>query len=293
MAGIPAAGVGGGLAVGGVGAMPAAAAAGGGAVVAAPGLFSMSTLTSVFENVVGGGVHMLSDVLRTGQALASLAALQMPDFQDISRTTVVGPLANPPDFNTAVADNGPALHAAYGAQAGAVGPAGGPTPAAAVLTALDVAFAASAGPTRAGVATALTAQDFHSALMHGAHFVNHADGGALYAALQAAAPAVGAGGGLQPRGSSHYPAQPAQQFGMDLPGGVGHLLIGLNNNGDTFFQLESHGVGAGAVGLARVGEILGHTQSYLQHIGSSDSYVQVGPHGCIEASEKDNNHIVL
>ncbi|MNQ52766.1 hypothetical protein D3C85_667930 [compost metagenome] len=81
---------------------------------------------------------------------------------------------------------------------------------------------------------------------------------------------------------------------MDLPGGVGHLLIGRTSNGDTFFQLESHGVGNPQQGWGEwAQEFAGHMQSWGMHVGSSSSYVQIGPHGAIEGSEKDNNHVVV
>ena len=38
---------------------------------------------------------------------------------------------------------------------------------------------------------------------------------------------------------------------------------------------------------------MSHAASWIKHIGSSKAYVQIGPCGAIEASEKDNSHIVV
>jgi hypothetical protein len=81
---------------------------------------------------------------------------------------------------------------------------------------------------------------------------------------------------------------------MDLPGGLGHLLIGQTSNGDTFFQLESHGLGNPTQSkVEKLLEGIGHTMAYLQHIGGSTQYVQIGPGGCIAASEKDGQEVIL
>lgn len=278
------AGIGGiGVPVVGGGLPPVGGGGGGGVVAPAPGFFSMSTLNSLVENVVGGTLHTMSDVLRGGMLFTDLNGGIDPDMDQIERTTVMGDLPNAPDFDTAIDDNRVALSTLFNTERNNMGNTQGERDVLNRLHGLNLGNAQ-----RGGAPVALTQSQFHSALLHGQHFVVN-DGGALYLQLQ-----NDSQGGLVARGSSHYKSQPAQQYGMDLPGGIGHLLVGRTDTGGTFFQLESHGVGNGVQGLwNKFTDLVGHTQSWLQHIGSSDSYVQIGPHGCIEGSEKDNCHVVL
>lgn len=244
-----------------------------------------STLNTLVENVVGGTVHALSNVVRGidlyVQSEAQARGGPAPDLAEISRFTVLGSLPNAPGFQNAINDNGVrsqqfnnALNNQNATQAETD-----------VMNRLN--GVALNNLTRGGQALQMTQQQFHAALMCGGHFVVN-DGGALANQLQ-----QDGDGQMQARGSSHYKGSPHQQYGMDLPG-VGHLLIGRTNNGDSFFQLESHGVGNPQQSLMqRAQEFGGHMLSWGMHVGSSLSYVQIGPHGAIEGSEKDNNHVVI
>ncbi len=262
-------------------AVPAGGAAG--AIAPTPSFFSMASLNKLVENVLGGTLHAASEVLRTGMVLTDLNGGIDPDFDQVERTTVMGDLPNAPSFQAAAEHNHAPLSARFDTERQNPANTQGERDVLNRLNGLNLGNAQ-----RGGAPLALDAAHFHSALLHGAHFTLN-DGGALYNQLQGDAQ-----GQLVARGSSHYKSQPAQQFGMDLPGGLGHLLVGRTDTGGSFFQLESHGVGNGVQGLAnKFVDLVGHTQSWLQHIGSSDAYVQIGPHGCIEGSEKDNKHVVL
>lgn len=129
--------------------------------------------------------------------------------------------------------------------------------------------------TQGGEHKTLTQGQFHTALQLGAHFVAE-DGGALYAQLVEVA-----GDEKTARGSSHYPDSDTQQYGFDTA--QGHLLIGKDTSGNSWFQFEAHGFGGGKESLM---EKVGHTQDYFNHVSHSD-FVQMGPGGCIAASEKD------
>ncbi|WP_241075604.1 hypothetical protein [Achromobacter insuavis] len=243
-----------------------------------------STLNTLVENVVGGTVHALSNVVRGidlyVQSEAHAQGGPAPDLAEISRFTVLGSLPNAPGFQNAINDNGArsqlfnnALNNPNATQQETD-----------VMTTLN--GVALGNLTRGGQPLQMNQQEFHAALMCGGHFVVN-DNGALANQLQ-----QDGGGQMQARGSSHYKGA-SQQYGMDLPG-VGHLLIGQTNNGDSFFQLESHGVGNPQQNLLqRAQEFGGHMLSWGMHVGSSSSYVQIGPHGAIEGSEKDNNHVVI
>jgi hypothetical protein len=157
-----------------------------------------------------------------------------------------------------------------------------------VLQALGLLDGALQGSTcsQGDRARLLTSEEFHAALMLGAHFVKQ-DEGNLYNAL-------GRVSGMKKRGSSHYKKQKAPQFGMDLPEGLGHLLVGLTTDGNSFFQLESHGLGNASKAFSdSAGEFVGHMRAYGQHAYGHESYVQIGPGGCIAASEKDGQHVTL
>jgi len=273
---------GGQLALGGLAVGAVAAGTAVGALNVAVGATAGNLVGGVPGGIVGGALGAIqgTQAIETGIDVAE----DILDLSaDVSRMTIVGRLPNRPGFADAVADKGAALHAQY-QQVLATETAGSPVHTA--LTALDGALASSAAPTQGGNPTALPAQDFHAALALGGHFVKP-DGGTLYNTLSAIP-------GMQARTSSHYKGQAAQQFGMDLPGGLGHLLIGQTSNGDTFFQLESHGLGNPSQSkVEKLLEGIGHTMAYLQHIGGSTQYVQIGPGGCIAASEKDGQEVVL
>lgn len=253
---------------------------------------------AVVENCGGG---LLNHKLEVGAGGALLLAAGAPITGAtallVGATGValkVG-LPNNPDFDQAIA-NPQALHQQY-QNTLANNYNGAPQqPDAAVTSALqqlDTAFALSNQQTRGGANLQnFNANEFHAALLMGAHFVVP-DGGALLNALTTQGPgAQPSAASFNARTSSHYNGQ--NQFGMDLPNGMGHLLVGTTANGDTFFQLESHGLGNPNQGtMETLSEVFGHTVSYLQHIGTSDDYVQIGPQGCIAGSEKDNNHVVL
>ena len=245
-----------------------------------------STFNTLLENVVGGTVHALSNVMRgidlyTQEEAHALGDGPEPDITEISRTTVLGTLPNAPDFHSAINDNG-ARSALFNTALN--NPQATPHETAVMNRLNGVGLG---NLTRGGQPLQMNQQEFRAALMCGGHFVVN-DGGALANQLQ-----QDGGGQMQARGSSHYKGTPHPQYGMDLPG-VGHLLIGRTNNGDSFFQLESHGVGNPQQSLLqRAQEFGGHMLSWGMHIGSSSSYVQIGPHGAIEGSEKDNNHVVI
>lgn len=262
-----------------------------GNVQQAPGWFSTSTLNKLVENVFGGTVHALSNAMR-GMDLYVQSEMHAwggpaPDLAEISRTTILGILPNAPGFQSAITNGNAGLSGQF---LNAMNTAAN-TPQGAVMTLLDgVAVNAAANNIlqRGGQALQMTQQQFHAGLMRGCHFVVN-DQGALANDLQ-----VAGGANMLARSSSHYKDSTHQQYGMDLPGGVGHLLIGRTSNGDTFFQLESHGVGNPQQGWGEwAQEFAGHMQSWGMHVGSSSSYVQIGPHGAIEGSEKDNNHVVV
>ncbi|MGB3816870.1 hypothetical protein [Achromobacter pulmonis] len=245
-----------------------------------------STLNTLVENVIGGTVHALSNVVRgidlyVQSEAHALGNAPAPDLDEISRTTVLGSLPNAPGFQSAINDGG----VLSGRFTNALNNNQATQQETDVMNRLN--GVALNNLTRGGQALQMTQQQFHAALMCGGHFVVN-DGGAFANQLQ-----QDGGGQMQARGSSHYKGSPHQQHGMDLPG-VGHLLIGRTNNGDSFFQLESHGVGNPQQGWGEwAQEFGGHMLSWGMHIGSSASYVQIGPHGAIEGSEKDNNHVVI
>jgi hypothetical protein len=228
----------------------------------------------------GGGLQLANNVVRVGLMGASYVAPSLAE--GIERVTVFGMLPNTPKFETALQEKTTALAPMVNAAA-----TGASTGVKTVIGALQDAHA-DAASTRGGKPINLTNDQFSCALLLGAHFVKQ-DGGALYDTLRQTADENGKNL-FQPRTSSHYDSTQSPQFGADLPGGMGHLLIGKTDSGDTFFQLESHGVGGEKSGWD---ETLGHAKGYAQHISSDDHFIQMGPQGCIAASEKDKQHIVL
>ncbi|MDK2126084.1 hypothetical protein [Parachitinimonas caeni] len=240
------------------------------------GVVSIGTKT--FEKVGGSTFATLSTVVAATGHLTRLTNYQT--------TTLFGGLPNSPQFDNATTQNAGGLSGIYeGIRTDVVNT---PQSTRDVLTRLNTAFGNANSQERDGDDINLNQQEFHAALARGCHFVVE-DGGALYTQLQ-----QDGNGAFNARSSSHYKGSGHQQFGMDLPDGLGHLLIGRDHNGDTFFQLESHGTGnPNQSTLEKIGSVLGHTQAYFQHIGSSLSYVQIGPQGCIAGSEKDNNHVIL
>ena len=228
------------------------------------------------ETVGGTAFATLSGILAKGVHLSGGQA---------ATVTVFGHLPNAPGFDAASTEGAQALSARYQT---ARDDQNSPVAVRNVLAALDTAFTSAGGQVRNGQNLNLNLESFHAVLARGGHFVVN-DNGALNDQL------VQIGGtSMIGRGSSHYKGSGHAQHGMDLPNGLGHLLIGKTDAGHTFFQLESHGTGGGATTIQeKLHDLAGHTQSYLQHIGSGSAYVQLGPQGCIEGSEKDNNHVIL
>ena len=229
-----------------------------------------------------GGLIALGGAPITGASLATLG---------LSGKLLEKSLPNDPGFDQATA-NPEALHEQFESTLNNNFEGALPEADEAVVSALEQlnqAFQGSATQTRGDADLAnFGIEEFHAALLRGAHFVV-SDGGELFQALTETEDSAA---GFNARTSSHYNGQ--DQFGMDLPNGMGHLLVGRTESGDTFFQLEAHGVGnPNQSTMEKVTEVLGHTVSYLQHIGSDTSYVQIGPQGCIAGSEKDGNHVVL
>jgi hypothetical protein len=204
-----------------------------------------------------------------------------PKFLGISGYSFSQSLPNEPDFQRAIQTKGGECHQIYQETVGdkTTSPAVRDT-----LRALDGAMTQNL--TRGGEDIQLSSQEFHAALLCGGHFVKN-DGGELLRDLLKT-------GNFEERTSSHYKGS-GKQYGMDLPHGMGHLLIGRTNDGGTFFQLESHGTGGGddKTRMQKLGDFVGHTKSYFKHIGSDEHYVQVGPQGCIAGSEKDQMHVVI
>ena len=87
-------------------------------------------------------------------------------------------------------------------------------------------------------------------LWHGSHAVVRHDQGTLQQAWQKLAGS--------PRSSSHYPGVHSPQFQVDF--GDGALLFGKNLSGDTWFQLENHGLPSSPV------EMLKHPWITLMHL---------------------------
>ncbi|MFC4160157.1 hypothetical protein [Chitinimonas lacunae] len=234
-------------------------------------------LSSGKQIAVNQGTKAFESGFGTTSALLSGALRQLP-YTD-SQSSLVGRLPNNPDFNGAIANpNG--LSAQFTAVSNQNNLSGHS------LQMLENAVTGGNSLHRHGQQIQLTPQEFHAALLRGAHFVVE-DGGTLTDNLQQQ-------GGFTARGSSHYKGSQDQQYGLDLPNHLGHLLIGKDLQGHSFFQLESHGTGNAQQSLSeKISSVLGHTQAYLQHVGSSLSYVQIGPQGCIEGSEKDNNHVIV
>ncbi len=249
-----------------------------GAVYVGSGVKSVAVTGTTMGVEKGGGTVLatLSGILAKGISLTG---------KDTSTLTILGNLPNAPGFGSASTQGATELSERYeGIRTSDETP--GTTRQ--VLTDLNQAFTTAQTQSRHGSPTTLNQEQFHAVLARGGHFVV-TDGGALCNQLRQSG-----GEGFVERGSSHYKGSGHAQYGMDLPGGLGHLLIGRTNSGDTFFQLESHGTGGGAHSVGeKLKDLAGHTQSYFQHIGSSSSYVQLGPQGCIEGSEKDNNHVIL
>ena len=125
-------------------------------------------------------------------------------------------------------------------------------------------------------------EDFTAEIFHGAHIVVN-DGGERYDSWVGQARDLG----VQNRSSSHYDSNNPlhsgdQQKGIDLPGGLGHLLFGTSRNPETgekstWFQIEAHGT------TAR--EMIPHLADWAVHKASGDS--QVAPFGYSVHTEKE------
>jgi hypothetical protein len=271
-------------------------------------------LAGVPGGVIGGMVGA-TEGLELLESSAEVAGDILSLGGEVGRMTFVGRLPNSPGFDDALNEKAEDIGRLFDAARQAARKGGNIDKA---LNALDDALTDMTA-TQGGKEAELDLEKFHTALGLGGHFVKQ-DGGELYRFFagmkkpeKQKAQSEGDSGEKEADGkdekeaqdggeesfmtartSSHYSGQAAAQFGMDLPGGLGHLLVGLTNEGDTFFQLESHGLGSSAHTLYETAcEKLGHTLAYLQHIGGSSSYVQIGPGGCIAASEKDGQQVVL
>jgi hypothetical protein len=106
-------------------------------------------------------------------------------------------------------------------------------------------------------------------LLRGSHAVV-ADGGRLYDEWSKL--------GAVPRVSSHYPGVSTQQYEIDLPG-VGALLFGKDENGNTWYQLEAH----------PVSDAVRHGGDFILHVLSG--FQNVGPAGTSPHSEKSGQEL--
>lgn len=242
----------------------------------------------------GGTLGLL--VNKTLQTVATTAVDLIPmtvednrTLKDIgSRLTIGGVLPNDPNFDKALQQKTDdleeifqdAMQNATQQQQGAMNLVDG---------ALNLQGNNSTQITQGGKNKQMGSEEFHAAMMLGAHFVKQ--GRQLYDQLTQGGQIMG---DKNKRTSSHYPGGDEPQYGLDLPEGLGHLLVGLTDNGDTFFQLESHGLGNPNMGfLEKLPDKVGHGMSYVQHITGGMNYVQIGPGGCIAGSEKDGQQVLL
>ena len=257
-----------------------------GAIVAKDGAVHYGGIAK--DTAIGVGTKGFEKIGGTAMHAGAVALRHLPYTTD--KTTLFGSLPNSPGFTSALTQKSAQLDGTFKAALG-----GAQVHEQAVLNALDNALTTANQTLQGGHATSggkLSSQDFHGALLLGGHFVKE-DGSALYNQLRHTQNSSGSNA-FTARSSSHYKGVPDQQFGMDLPGGLGHLLIGKTDQGHTFFQLESHGVGNPNQSFRqKVSDTLGHTQAYMQHISGDAHYVQIGPQGCISASEKDGQHVIL
>lgn len=197
----------------------------------------------------------------------------------VSRMTIVGRLPNAPGFDNALQEKTEELSQEYNQQKSQLG--GSQKAALDLIDQIDLN-----GAQRGGNDQALSPDEFHTALLLGAHFTTSDT--TLYDQVHS-----GALGDFVARGSSHYKNRSDQQYGIDIAG-LGHLLIGKSGDGSMFFQFESHGLGnPNMTTTEKISEGIGHTLSYVQHITGDMNYVQLGPKGCISASEKDGQQVVL
>jgi len=248
----------------------------------------------------GGASTLLGGLYTLGFVTDSLLSGELPDLTELgedlgdlvdvtSRITIGGVLPNAPGFDQALLDKTDELEKTY-KQAMKKANATQTTAMGRLDVALGLGIGGNAPIGQGGQNKQMTSEEFHAALMLGAHFVKPGPG--LYQALQV--DIGGPTGQTGMRSSSHYKNQPAPQYGLDLPDGLGHLLVGLTETGDTFFQLESHGVGNPNMDLVtKALEGANHMLAYGQHITGAMNYVQVGPGGCIAGSEKDGQHVTL
>lgn len=242
-------------------------------------LFNLRETNLMFEKLLGGAIYSVYGLIQSANAITS-KAVSIHGGGKVSNSA--GWLPNFPCFKSAVKQNSAKLSEMFlGQKNGSMRPE-----VKNVLSVLD--GIGNESMTRNGAPCQLSSSEFHSALLLGSHVVIE-DGGHLYERLLFTGDKK-----FCARGSSHYVESGHQQYGMDIPKGLGHLLIGRTSTGDTFVQFESHGVGAGVSGFYnKAMDWMSHAASWIKHIGSSKAYVQIGPCGAIEASEKDNNHIVV
>ncbi|MDK2124876.1 hypothetical protein [Parachitinimonas caeni] len=197
-------------------------------------------------------------------------------LQDVQLTG--SPNQNAADFSIAINDKADQLHALFES----VRIHSPSSTATQVLNCLEDAFA-QCSKSRSGESLTLSAAQSHSALLHGAHFVVN-DHGALASELRRAG-----GDAMHERTSAHY-QDAGKQYGMDLPGGLGHLLVGTNSEGHSFFQMESPDASSQQQpNRDKLSNLLGVSFSN----SSASIPIQHGPHGVIAASEKNNTHMVL
>ncbi len=239
----------------------------------------IGTIKKLAEKLAGVTTHTLNRVHRN---IVELYSSKHEDPTEISRMTVLGDLPNDPTFENAI-NTGKGMLSKKFDIAMKETTINEQECVMELLADIDLSKLQ-----RGGKPLEMTQKQFLTALMLGCHFVVN-DNGMFADSLQE----VG-GDYMEKRGSSHYLDSPAPQYGMDLPGGIGHLLLGKTDSGQTFFQLEAHGLGNSRQTWGEwVSEVGGHSRSWFQHVGSSSSYVQIGPHGAIEGSEKDGNHVVI
>lgn len=231
---------------------------------------------------------LLGGLYTLGRISETLFTRELPDGTEVveditelvdttSRITIGGMLPNDPGFDRALQQKTEDLEQDY-----QTAMQDGSKTQKEAMESLDEALGGGS-ITQGGEDKQMTSEEFHAALMLGAHFVKK--GPDVYDKLK---------GSMISRSSSHYPKKGTPQYGLDLPEGLGHLLIGLTDDGDTFFQLESHGVGNPDMSLlTKMWEGANHMMAYGQHITGGMNYVQIGPGGCIAGSEKDGQQVLL
>lgn len=124
-------------------------------------------------------------------------------------------------------------------------------------------------------------------LFHGSHVVVQGDGGVLYERWRQ----LGATRRSEP--SSHYKEVPVDQYELEIPG-VGVVLFGKDQDGNTWFQLEAHkggdlvghGFDTGVHGATQVAEKVNEVLRRLGLPVGSAELSNVGPAGLSPRSEK-------